>query len=87
MSETQSTVTHFHSPVGFCRAIEAAKLLGVSKSTFWLWVSNQSLNGVSVPQPIKLSAGVTVWKRAEIHEFIEQLAAQANNAPQPPRAA
>lgn len=87
MNTTQATVTNFQAPIGFCRAAEAAKLLGVSKSTFWLWVSNKTLNGIEVPQAIKLSVGVTVWKRAEIHDFIEQLAAQANNAPTPPRAA
>jgi prophage regulatory protein len=87
MSTTQNPVTQFHPPVGFCRAIEAAQLLGVSKSTFWLWVSNKTLNGVDVPQPIKLSPGVTVWRRSEISTFIEQLSAQANNAPTPPRAA
>lgn len=87
MNNTQNPVIQFHPPVGFCRAIEAAKLCGVSKSTFWLWVSNKTLNGVAVPQPLKLSAGITVWQRSDIHAFIEQLAEQANSAPTPPRAA
>lgn len=87
MNNTQNPVIQFHPPVGFCRAIEAAKLCGVSKSTFWLWVSNKTLNGVAVPQPLKLSAGITVWQRSDIHSFIEQLAEQANSAPTPPRAA
>ena len=87
MNTTQNPVTQFHPPLGFIRALEAAKLLGVAKSTFYLWVSNKTLNGVAVPQPMKISAGITVWQRADIHAFIEQLATQANNAPLPPRAA
>lgn len=61
--------------IGFYRAQQCASLLGVSKSTFWLWAQQKVIRGINVPQPIKLSPGVTVWNRSEIHTFCEQLAA------------
>lgn len=87
MPAQHSPTVHLLNPIGFYRALECARLLSVAKSTWHLWVSNKILNGVDVPQPIKLSAGVTVWERKSIHEFIEQLAAQANTTTTPPRAA
>lgn len=72
--------------VGFYRAQQCAALLGVSKSTFWLWAQQKIVQGIPVPQPIKLSAGVTVWKRSDIHTFCEQLAALGDSTT-PPEAA
>ncbi len=72
--------------VGFYRAQQCAALLGVSKSTFWLWAQHKIVQGIPVPQPIKLSAGVTVWKRSDIHTFCEQLASLGDSTT-PPEAA
>lgn len=72
--------------IGFYRAQQCAALLGVSKSTFWLWVQKKSVQGISVPQPIRVSEGITVWKRSEIHTFCEQLAALGDTTT-PPEAA
>lgn len=72
--------------VGFYRAQQCAALLCVSKSTFWLWSQQKIVQGIPVPQPIKLSPGVTVWKRSEIHTFCEQLAALGDSTT-PPEAA
>jgi predicted DNA-binding transcriptional regulator AlpA len=83
----QNHVIPFPAPIGFCRAQEAAKLLGISKSTFWLWVQQKTLKGINVPRPIKLSAGITVWNRSDIHAFIEQLVAQDNDETPPPKQA
>jgi predicted DNA-binding transcriptional regulator AlpA len=85
MNTEQKLVTSICQSVGFYRASEAAKLCAVSKATFWLWVAKKTLCGVDVPQPIKLSVGITVWRMCDIHVFIDHLAAQAKSAP--PRSA
>jgi predicted DNA-binding transcriptional regulator AlpA len=72
--------------VGFYRANQCAELLGISKSTFWLWSQQKKVQSIRVPQPIRLSAGVTVWKRSEIHAFYDQLAALGDSST-PPEAA
>jgi predicted DNA-binding transcriptional regulator AlpA len=38
--------------VGFYRAQQCAALLGVSKSTFWLWAQQKIVQGIPVPQPV-----------------------------------
>lgn len=91
MHNTTQTNPKENSPislpvVGFYRAQQCAALLGVSKSTFWLWSQQKAVHGVPVPQPIKLSPGVTVWRRADVHAFCEQLAA-LGGTPTPPEAA
>ena len=72
--------------VGFYRAQQCAALLCVSKSTFWLWSQQKIVKGIPVPQPIRISAGVTVWKRSDVHAFCEQLAALGDSTT-PPEAA
>lgn len=72
--------------VGFYRANQCAALLGVSKSTFWLWAQQKTVKGLTVPQPIKLSPGITVFKRSDVHTFYEQLAALGDTTT-PPEAA
>lgn len=72
--------------VGFYRAQQCAALLGISKSLFWMWSQQKVVHGVAVPQPIKLSPGVTVWKRSDVHTFCEQLAALGDTTT-PPEAA
>lgn len=87
-SPTQSPSQNIDSIplIGFYRAQQCAALLGVSKSTFWLWAQQKIVQGIPVPQPIKLSPGVTVWKRSDIHEFCEQLASLGDSTT-PPEAA
>jgi predicted DNA-binding transcriptional regulator AlpA len=43
-------------------------ILPISSATFWAWVK-----AGRAPKPIKLSAGVTVWRRADIVAFAESL--------------
>lgn len=42
------------------------ELIGIKKSTVWLWVKQEKL-----PKPIKLSSRVTVWRESEILQFIQ----------------
>jgi len=46
------------------RAQEAAKYLGVGKSTIWLYVRQGKLH------PIKLSNRVTIFKKEDLDNFI-----------------
>jgi prophage regulatory protein len=48
-------------------------ILPISSATFWAWVK-----AGKAPKPIKLSAGVTVWRRADILAFAESLAEGVN---------
>lgn len=70
--------------IGFYRVSQITDLLCISKSTWWLWVQNGR-----APKGRKLSPGVTVWKRSDIHAFIEQLDTEpgSDNTPTPPGAA
>ena len=52
------------------RAREAAAFLSIGVSTFWKWVKEGKL-----PKGIRLGAGTTVWKVADLEEFIERRAA------------
>jgi len=47
-------------------------LIPVSDSTWWAWVKSGK-----APAPIKLSAGVTVWRSADALAFAESLAGGA----------
>jgi hypothetical protein len=44
-------------------------IIPVSPATWWSWVRANK-----APQPIRLSAGVTVWRTAEVLAFAESLA-------------
>jgi len=46
-------------------------LIPVSKSTWWSWCKSGK-----APRPIRLSAGVTVWRRADVVGFAESLSGQ-----------
>lgn len=73
--------TSIESPsLGFYRVDQIIGLLGISKSTWWLWVQNGK-----APKGHKLSRNVTVWKRADIHAFCESVA--PSESPTPPEAA
>lgn len=43
-------------------------IIPVSKSTWWSWCKSGK-----APQPIRLSAGVTVWRHADVVRFAESL--------------
>lgn len=49
----------------FIRVQQVANMLSIGKSTVWLWVKQNKL-----PQPIHLSARISVWKASEINNFI-----------------
>jgi len=53
----------------FIRVQQVANILGIGKSTVWLWVKQQRL-----PQPVRLSTRVSVWKSSEINHFINSAA-------------
>jgi hypothetical protein len=44
-------------------------IIPVSPATWWAWVKAKK-----APQPIRLSAGVTVWRTADVVAFAESLA-------------
>lgn len=48
-------------------------ILSISKATLWAWVK-----AGKAPRPIKLSPGVTVWRRADILAFAESLAGKCH---------
>lgn len=71
--------------IGFYRVPQITDLLCISKSTWWLWVQNGK-----APKGRKISAGVTVWNRSDIHAFIEKInieGDEGSTAPTPPEAA
>lgn len=47
------------------RLPELVSLIGVKKSTIWKWVKQGNL-----PQPIKLSSRVTVWRLSDVYAYI-----------------
>ena len=51
---------------------EKAGILPISSATWWSWVKAQK-----APAPLKLSPGVTVWRRADVIAFAESLAGKA----------
>jgi predicted DNA-binding transcriptional regulator AlpA len=50
----------------FLRAKELAKYLSCGTSTIWWLRTNEE----SFPKPIQLSAGVTVWDKKEIDDYV-----------------
>jgi|GEM_PF-868027 len=44
------------------------KRLGISRSLFWRWIKEGK-----APQGIKLGPRITVWKKSDIDELINQL--------------
>jgi predicted DNA-binding transcriptional regulator AlpA len=53
------------STSGALRANDAAKFLGIAKSTFWRWVSLGKL-----PAGRRLSSRCTVWLKEDIERFL-----------------
>lgn len=62
--------------VGFYRIDQVIAMLGISKSTWWLWVQNGK-----APKGYKLARNVTVWKRSDIHAFCESIAPSDSTTP------
>lgn len=54
------------------RRTGALGIIPVSPATWWAWVKINK-----APQPIRLSAGVTVWRTADVLAFAESLAGGA----------
>ena len=50
------------------RASQIVQMIPVSEATWWKWVREGK-----VKKGIKLGANVTVWKLADVKEFIEKL--------------
>ena len=48
------------------RITDVMEQTGLAKSTVWLWTKQGKL-----PQPIKLSTRITVWKQSELNEWIQ----------------
>jgi len=51
---------------GYIRVALLALVLSTSRSTIWRWVKKEAF-----PQPIKLSAGVTVWRVEDVRAWLE----------------
>lgn len=49
------------------RSEQAAKMIGVSRSTFWKWVSEGKF------KPIKLGSRITVFRYRDIEAWVNQL--------------
>ncbi|MGB5851414.1 MAG: hypothetical protein WBG85_03870 [Rhodanobacter sp.] len=54
------------------RRTGAPGIIPVSAATWWAWVKAKK-----APQPIRLSAGVTVWRYSDVAAFAESLAEDA----------
>ncbi|MDX9742005.1 MAG: AlpA family phage regulatory protein [Gammaproteobacteria bacterium] len=52
---------------GFLRQPKVLALVPISKSTLW-----RRIQARTFPAPIKLSAGVTVWRAEDIRQWISQ---------------
>jgi len=75
----QSQAQNPQSDLGFYRVPQITQLLSISPSTWWLWVQKGR-----APKGHKLTPGVTVWRRSDIHAFIEQLASETAESEEPP---
>ena len=51
----------------YLRVNQVAKMIGIGKSTVWLWVRENRLI-----HPIKISARVTVWEESAIRKWQEE---------------
>jgi len=64
MAQTVDTAFSHHDPL--LRDVEACKILGISKPTFWRWVRVGIL-----PKPVKLGSK-SRWPRSDMSKFIER---------------
>lgn len=49
------------------RVPTVAMMLSVSRSTVWRWTQSKP----DFPKPIKISAGITVWRLNEIQRWLD----------------
>jgi predicted DNA-binding transcriptional regulator AlpA len=49
------------------RLPQVLEILPISRSTFWAWVKSGK-----APAPVKLSAGVTCWRKRDILAMIKE---------------
>jgi predicted DNA-binding transcriptional regulator AlpA len=69
---TEVIITRVYSRVSEIannRRTGAVGIIPVSPATWWAWCKSGK-----APQPIRLSAGVTVWRTAQVIQFAELLA-------------
>lgn len=60
------------------RVEQAAQLLCVSKTAVWNWCNPKSPHyNPDFPKPFKVGANVTAWKTADIEDYINHIAQQA----------
>ena len=57
-----------NNDIAFYRINDLLSIIPVSKATIWNWVKAGKF-----PQPTKISSRVTVWKKKQIHEFLDQM--------------
>lgn len=79
MDNKITSIAPVQDEIGFYRVAQITELLCVSKSTWWLWVQNGR-----APRGKKITAGVTVWSRSEIHKLIRDIEQQGDDDPTPP---
>ena len=60
---------------GYIRVSQLLQFIPVSRSTWWLWVKEGK-----APAPIKLGPKITAWRVQEVHEFINRLSSDNNEA-------
>ena len=70
MSNRVLTNTNFTRAI---RAKEAATLLGIGVSTFWLWVKQGRL-----PKGTRLSSRCTIWLYTDIENFLTKVTEHAD---------
>jgi len=70
MNTPTSKQQEFPQDERLLRVWDVAKLVGVSVPTVWRWTREGRL-----PQPIKLTPRVTVWKKTELIPSLEALLA------------
>lgn len=56
------------------RVGEVAGILGIAKSTVWLWDSQGKL-----PKSFKLTAATTVWRLSEIMDWLDEKQAETQD--------
>jgi prophage regulatory protein len=49
------------------RLTQVLELIPIARSTWWAWVKSGK-----APAPVKVSAGVTCWRRSEVLEMIDR---------------
>lgn len=64
----QNKQNHNQSQQGYMRLKDILTIIPVARSTWWLKVKQ----GV-YPQPVKLSASITAWKKSDIYALLAKI--------------